>query len=99
VTSYLKLKRRRDALTYTIKNEHSKFNEVPVNKLIFKFFGREVSPEYMLLSTHGTDDLSELYEDTNFSFGRPKLLKLMKYKDFLPVNKYLNIFQETPEFA
>jgi hypothetical protein len=95
--SYFKFKARRESLTYTIKNEISKheiIHNLPINKLIFKYLIGEFSPEYMLLITHNTDLLLNLYESPNFSWAKDKILKLMKYKFFFNVQKYLPLIEK-----
>lgn len=92
--SYLKFKGRREGLTYYLKNEISKYSEYKFDKLIFKYLSNEVSPEYIILNTHDTDNILDLYKNSNFSYARPQILKLMKYKDFIPTTKYLPLFEK-----
>lgn len=92
VESYLKFKGRRESLTYNLKNEISKYKDMKFEKLLFKYFSKEVSPEYILLISNGTALVDDVYVDDNFSFSKPKILKLIKYKDFLPTKKYLPLF-------
>ncbi len=93
VESYLRFKGRRESLTYNLKNEISKYKDVKFNKLLFKYFTKEVSPEYLLLVSNNTTLIDDTYNDQNFSFSKHKILKLMKYNDFLPKKKYLPLFE------
>lgn len=90
--SYIKFKARRESLTYTLKCEivkHELENNIPIDKLIFKYFIGNYSPEYVILLCNGTDDLSRLYESPNLSWAKDKILKLIKYKSFFNSAKYL----------
>lgn len=96
--AYLKFKARRESLTYTIKNDISKheiLEFIPVNKLIFKYFIGQTSPEYILLIS---DDvaLMTLYESANMAWAREKILKLIKYSGFFNKQKYSHLIK-TPQ--
>jgi hypothetical protein len=94
VSSYLKFKGRREAMTYTLKSELSKYEGVQIEKLIFKYFVREVSPELILLKTQDSTLLVDMYESPSYSFCRDKILKLIKYKDFFSHTKYTHLLCE-----
>lgn len=94
--SYIKFKSRREALSYTIKGEvikHESENNVPLSKLIFKYFIGNYSPEYVILLSHGTDKLENLYDCSNLSWAKDKILKLIKYKSFFNATKYLPLIE------
>ena len=61
-------------------NKHESINYESLDKLIFKYFIGEFSPEYMLLITRNNDNLMEIFKSPNFSWARNKLLKLIKYR-------------------
>lgn len=94
--SYIKFKARRESLTYTIKGEmvkHELENNISIDKLIFKYFIGNYSPEYVILLCSGTDKLSRLYESPNLVWAKDKILKLIKYQSFFNVNKYLPLIE------
>lgn len=94
--AYLKFKGRRESLTYSLKNDRSRHETsgfITTDKLFFKYLVGEYIPEYVILASHGTQDLEILYESPNFSWAKDKILKLMKYRDFFNVNKYLPIIK------
>lgn len=94
--AFIKIKGRREAITYTLKSNIKKHEDsgfIPTDKLIFKYFVDEYCPEYVILRTHGTQDLENLYDSPNFSWGRDKILKLMKYRDFFNTSKYLHLIE------
>lgn len=100
--SYHKFKSRRESLTYTLKSDiikHKNLNFIPVNKLIFKYLVAEISPEYVLLLCHGTNELNELYGSSNFLWAQNKILNLIKYTPFFNVNKYLHLIETHEIYA
>lgn len=95
--SYLKFKGRREAMTYTIKNDiakHEMLDFMPIDKLIYKHFVGHISPEYVLLLGHDNNSLKELYDSPNLSWAKPKILKLIKYNDFFNSKKYLPLLNQ-----
>lgn len=91
ITSYLKFKSRRDAITYNLKSDISKYECEPdktINAILFQYLSGKFSPELMLLLYSDSGELLKLYEDPNFSWCRPKLLKLIKYTNFFNIGKY-----------
>lgn len=91
--SYLKFKRRRESMTYQLKEELSKLDELTdksYSKLIFKYFTGEYSPELLLL-LNTDNQLQDLYKSINFTWAKPKILRLMKYNDFFNVEKYTHL--------
>lgn len=93
--SYIKYKSRREAITYNLKSELSKFEELKdksYDKLFFKYIVGEFSPEFMLLMNN-SDQLNDLYYNKNFIWARGKMLKLIKYKDFFKVENYHHLIE------
>ncbi len=95
VDAYLKFKSRRESMTYTIKGDINRHidNQLPLNKLIFKYLIGEYSPEYMLLLSYETDQIQQLYESQNLSWARDKILKLIKYAPFFNTTKYIHLIE------
>lgn len=96
IESYFKFKGRRESLTYHLKSEISKHeldNNIPLDKLIFKYLVGNHSPEYMLLLTHNTDKLEKLYQLPNISWAKDKILKLIKYRNFFNEKKYIHLIE------
>lgn len=94
VDAFFKFKGRRESLTHNIKSDfikHELTDFIPIDKLIFKYFVGEYSPEYIILLTENTNDLLCIYDLPNFSWARPKLLKLIKYKSFFNTEKYTHL--------
>jgi len=94
VEAFFKFKARREALTHTIKSDlikHELIDFEPVDKLIFKYFVGDFSPEYLLLITKDSDVLLKIFECPNFSWARIKILKLIKYRPFFNVSKYAHL--------
>lgn len=94
VDAYYKFKTRRDTMSYVLEREHIKdelTGHLPIDKLILKYMVGEFSPEYIILKTHNNDDLTDLYNNINFSWAKPKILKLIKYKPFFNFSKYIHL--------
>lgn len=92
--SFLKFKGRREAISYRIKNDFNKHeltHFLNIDKLIFKYFVGEYSPEYMLMITKENNNLIRLYESPNLSWGRSKILALIKYRPFFNPENYINL--------
>lgn len=97
IDSYFKFKGRRESLTYTIKSDikkHETLDFIPIDKLIFKYFIGEISPEYAILLCRETDDLIKLYDAPNLSWAKDKILKLIKYADFFNTTKYIHLLDQ-----
>lgn len=100
--SFYKMKARREALTFILKSNRSKhelLGNFSVEKLVMGYIGGDFSPEYVILYDHEKDDLLKLYESSKFSWAHPVIMKLIKYKDFIPVSKYLPLVQNYEEYA
>jgi hypothetical protein len=100
--SFYKMKARREALSFTLKSNHSKndlLGNLSTEKLVIGYIGGEFSPEYVILKDHDKDELIKLYENSKFSWAHSAILKLLKYKDFIPVSKYLPLVQHNEEYA
>ena len=94
--AYYKFKARRESLTHTLKSDitrHEMMGNPKLDKLIFKYFIGEVSPEYVILLCHDSAQLMELYESPNLSWAKDKILKLIKYQSFFNVTKYLPLIK------
>lgn len=94
--AYYKFKARRESLTYTLKSDisrHDLMENRSIDKLIFKYFIGEFSPEYVILLCHDSDQLMQLYESPNLSWAKDKILKLIKYQSFFNVTKYLPLIE------
>ena len=94
--AYFKFKARREAMSYNIKSDQTKhelLGFIPTNKLIFKYFVGEISPEYIILLCNETDELLDLYSSPNFSWAKDKILKLIKYISFFNSSKYLHLIE------
>lgn len=94
--SFLKFKGRREAITYSLKTDrgrHENSGFITTDKLIFKYLVDEYSAEYVILLTHGTTELEDLYNSPNLSWAKDKILKLMKYRDFFNASKYLHLIE------
>ena len=92
--AYIKFKSRRESLTYSIKGDianHESINMMPIQKLIFKYFVGEYSPEYIILLCEDSDVLFELYNSPNLVWAKDKILKLIKYKSFFNVSKFSHL--------
>jgi hypothetical protein len=92
--SFFKFKSRREGISYNIKdnfNKHELTEFINIDKLIFKYFVGEYSPEYLLMITRETNDLVRLYESPNLSWGRGKILALIKYRPFFNPEKYIHL--------
>ena len=92
VDSYFKFKARRESLTYVLKSAINKYNDLEdkhIDKVIFKYFTNEYPPEFLLLLVHDSTELTRLYNSPDFSWGRDKILKLIKYQSFFNSAKYL----------
>jgi hypothetical protein len=100
--AFYKMKSRRESLTYTLKSDKSKhelLGNFSIQKLFLNYIGGECSPEYVILRDHEntTSELFELYENPQYAWAHSKIIKLIKYKDFIPVAKYLPTIQNTYE--
>jgi hypothetical protein len=92
--SYLKFKRRREAMSYTLKQNISKYADVECkdyDKIAMQYFIGQYCPEFMLLLNYETDKLETLYNSPNFIWAKAKLLKLKKYQDFFNCKKYSSL--------
>ena len=100
--SFYKMKARREALTFTLKSDRSKDDlqgDLSTQKLVMSYIGGDFSPEYVILRDHEKNDLIKIYENSNFSWVHPVIIKLLKYKDFIPVSKYLPLVQNYEEYV
>lgn len=98
--SYLAFKANREALSYNLTAEFDKYksrNEFKFHQLMFNYFAKQYSPEFVLLLDAESDNLSKILDDKLFSFARPKILKLIKYKYFFSLTKYQHIIQNHEE--
>ena len=89
--SYFVFKANREALSYNLSAEFIKYqsgNEFKFHQLMFNYFAKQYSPEFVLLLDNKSDNLSKILNDNLFSFARPKILKLIKYKNFFSPTKY-----------
>jgi len=94
--SYIKFKARREAMTYHLKSEFSKYESIKgksLDKLIFKYFVSELSPEFILCLAKD-NELENLYTNNNFTWARQKILKLIKYRDFFNISKYRPVLDD-----
>lgn len=93
--SYIKYKARRESMGYNLKNELSKYEDLKdksYEKVIFKYFTGEYSPELLLLlDTDGK--LEHLHRNSNFIWAKHKILKLIKYQDFFKVDQYKHLLE------
>lgn len=88
--SYIKYKARRESMGYNLKSELSKYENLKdksYDKVIFKYFTSEFSPELLLL-LDTDNNLEHLYSNSNFVWAKHKILKLMKYRDFFKIESY-----------
>lgn len=100
IKSFNKFKSRRESLSYTIKSDarkHELLGNLEFNKLIYKYFVGEYSPEYILLLDHTENMLESMYSDQNLSWCRDKILTLIKYKVFFNFNKYLTLLNQNEQ--
>lgn len=91
--AYIKFKARRESLTYVLTSEIKKYNDLEnksLDKVIFKYFVGEFSPELILL-LEKEDELNLLYNNSNLIWARDKILRLIKYKDFFSTKKYSHL--------
>lgn len=94
IDNYHKYKSRRESMTYSLNDEFAKYtikNEFKFHQLIFNYLANIYSPEFVLLLDHPHNNLEKILNDSAFSFARPKILKLIKYKNFFSPIKYLHI--------
>jgi hypothetical protein len=92
--NYIEYKKRRESISYVLKEEYTKYmekGEFKFHQLIFNYLASIYSPEFVLLMDHETDNLIKVLDSPQFSFARPKLLKLIKYKSFFSPVNYLTI--------
>lgn len=90
--AFVAFKGRRESLSRVIKQnieDHKKSGSQGMEKIIFSYFIGAYSPEYIILLDHGHDYLNNMYNSSNMSWARHKILKLIKYKQFFNVPKYL----------
>lgn len=100
--SFYKMKGRREALTFTLKSNHSKndlLGNLSIEKLVIGYIGGEFAPEYVIIRDYDKEELNKLYENSKLSWAHPAILKLLKYKDFIPVSKYSHLVQTNEEYA
>lgn len=92
IDNYLEYKKRRESITYVIKNEYEKYlekKEFKFHQLIFNYLASVYSPEFILFLDHETNNLELILDNPQFSFARSKILRLIKYKSFFSPINYL----------
>lgn len=92
--SYFEYKSRRESISYVLTNEYEKYlakNEFKFHQLLFNYFAKQYSPEFVLLMDDESNNLNKVLDSDVFLFGRNKILKLIKYKSFFSVSKYKSI--------
>lgn len=98
--AYFDYKSRRESLARVLKSEYDKYiskSDTKFHQLIFNYFAKQYNPEFILLIDHETNYLERILDEPTFSFARPKILKLIKYKNFFSPTKYLPIiYHEEP---
>lgn len=98
--AYHKYKSRRESISYNLTNEFDKYQtrgEFKFHQLIFNYLANLHSPEFVLLLDAESDNLTKILNDSAFLFARPKILKLIKYKNFFSPTKYQHIiYHEEP---
>lgn len=94
IEHYHEFKSRRESISTVLKSEFNKYterNEFKFHQLIFNYLAGIYSPEFVLLLDHNHDNLQKILKLDSFAFARPKILKIIKYKDFFNPAKYLHI--------
>lgn len=92
--NYIEYKKRRESISYVLKEEYNRYmekGEFKFHQLIFNYLASIYSPEFVLLMDHETNNLIKVLDSPQFSFARPKILKLIKYKSFFSPVNYLTI--------
>ena len=92
--NYIDYKKRRESISYVLENEYETYlekKEFKFHQLIFNYLASVYSPEFILLMDYESDNLSKILDAAQFSFARPKLLKLIKYKSFFSPINYLKL--------
>lgn len=98
--SYFEFKSRRESMSHTLKSNYTKYEidgEHPLQKAIFSYFAGDYAPEFILLLDRFENKLDSMYNSKTLSFAKPKILKLIKYKDFFNTSKYLDIIANQNE--
>lgn len=90
----LKFKGRREAMTYFLKGDHSKFSckeDQSSKSVFFSYLGSEINPEYVILRDFKEPFLENFYNDLSMTWASSKILKLIKYKDFFNHTNYIHL--------
>ena len=90
LSAYFKYKSRRESISYFLTKEFDTFASDPLSDVQL-LFTKQYSPEFILIQDTKSNFLSHYLDDSSFSFSRQKILKLIKYKDFFPVQKYTRL--------
>ena len=96
LSSFYELKKRREGIEHFLKSDITKnelWGELDFNKTVAKYLGRHFTPEYVIIRFHDGDELREAYENPAYAYCKDSLLRLIKYRDFIPVAKYQHIFK------
>lgn len=100
--AYYEFKSRRESLTYRIKSDistESCYGNHSIISVLNRYFGNKLSPEYVILKFYETGELTKAYEDPKYSFCHSRILQLLKYRDFLSLEKFNPLFENHEEFA
>jgi len=92
--AYFKFKGRRESMTYHLNSEFNKYDTSETHdftNLLYAYIGGKYSPEFILLIDHTEGFLDNYLNQPEFSFVRPAVLRLIKYKDFFSPAKYSSI--------
>lgn len=98
----LKFKGRRESMTHILKRDRSKMSlreNIDGKKIFFAYLGGEISPEYVIIYDQANPFLELMYEDRSMIWAAPKILKLIKYRDFFNYGKYAQILNDVQEAA
>lgn len=86
--TYYSFKSRRESISHVLKNETERY-ECENPDVPGLLFSGKYCPEFILLKDHTEQFLNRYFTDSDYSFAKAKILKLIKYKNFFPVNKHL----------
>lgn len=87
---------RRAALSYNLGLEyerHEQMGLIPFDQLFMQFTSGKFSPEYVLLVDLHEKQLDLLYNNKNYVWAKPEILKLMKYRGFVNISKHSSIIK------
>lgn len=94
--SYYDIRRRRDGLDYFLNTDQSRIDflkDDSFNRVLMEYIGGKIGPEYVIVKDPELKKLNILYNDPMYLWCQTKILKLIKYKPFIP-SKYLKKNEE-----